>query len=262
MDIKKGVDALVDVVVACKDSEHGAESINQLGQSAVIITTAIKNCLLPIAAVNFGFEKARVYFSEKFERDFSEKMKDVSPENVMEPKASIAGPALQGLAFSHDEAPLKEMYLSLLASSSRRDMADKVHPSFVEIIRQLSSDEAMFFSSLVKFDGPLAIAQIRIKNKNGSGYRILKKHVMPIEESGQPVQNSSYVAMVDNFIRLGLVEVNYAVHLVADKAYDWVEKRPEYISALSTEDDGDVYFSKGIIEVISFGKKFAVSVGA
>jgi hypothetical protein len=55
---------------------------------------AINNALLPLAAINFAFDKARAYFAEKFRQDLSEKAAAIPPEQIVEPRASIAGPAL------------------------------------------------------------------------------------------------------------------------------------------------------------------------
>jgi len=59
-----------------------------------------------------------------------EKAAGIPPEHVVEPKASIAGPALQALAFSHEEPDLREMYLNLLRASMDARTAKVAHPAF------------------------------------------------------------------------------------------------------------------------------------
>ncbi|MFL5495446.1 MAG: Abi-alpha family protein, partial [Gemmatimonadales bacterium] len=48
----------------------------------------------------------------------------------------------KGLAFSHDEPELKDLYLALLASSMDARTAVMAHPAFSEGVRQLTSEEA------------------------------------------------------------------------------------------------------------------------
>src|SRR5574340_702468 len=102
-----------------------------IASEVIKVTKAINTALLPIAALNFGIERARIYFEKHFASDLSAKANSIPPQQVVEPKASVAGPALQGLAYSHDEADLKELYLNRLAASMDGRVSDKVHPAFV-----------------------------------------------------------------------------------------------------------------------------------
>ena len=134
---KEGVSIVAEIIKAAGDDPKVKEAASNLGKTAITLTKTINNALLPIAAVNFAFDKARVYFSEKFQKDLSEKAECIPPEHLVEPKASVAGPTLQGLAFTHEEPNLKEMFLNLLATSMDGRRADLAHPAFVEIIKQL-----------------------------------------------------------------------------------------------------------------------------
>src|SRR5450759_490020 len=82
------------------------------------------------------------YFETTFANDLAEKMVEVPQEEIVTPKVSVVAPAVQGLSYSLDEPNLKEMYLNLLAGASDQRRANKAHPSFAEIIKQLSADEA------------------------------------------------------------------------------------------------------------------------
>ena len=107
---KDGVSLVAEVIKAAGDNPQVKEAAGNLGQTAVTLTKTINNVLVPLAAINFAFDKARTYFSGKFQQDIAEKTQAIPPEHVVEPKASIAGPTLQGLAFTHEEPSLKEMY--------------------------------------------------------------------------------------------------------------------------------------------------------
>jgi len=144
---KDGLGLVVEVMKAAGDNPQVKEAANNLGQTAVTLTKTINNVLVPLAAINFAFDKARIYFAGKFQLDIAEKAKSIPPEHIVEPKASIAGPTLQGLAFTHEEPNLKEMYLNLLATAMDGRAAAVAHPAFVEIIKQLDSEDARRYQS-------------------------------------------------------------------------------------------------------------------
>ena len=108
----------------------------ELGKAAHTIAKTINIALLPLAAINFGYERAKHYFDENFRPDLEAKLAGLSAEEIVEPKASLAGPVLQGLAFTHEEAALKDMYLNLLASAMKRGEATRAHPAFAEVIKE------------------------------------------------------------------------------------------------------------------------------
>ena len=260
---QSGVALLGEVIKAAGDSPNVKAAGNELGKAALTLTKTINNALLPLAAVNFAFEKARQYFSKRFAQDLEEKASTIPADLIVEPKASIAGPALQGLAFSHGEPNLKEMYLSLLASAMDGRSSEKVHPAFVEIIRQLNSEEARLLRGILRSRSGIPIAETRLQLKN-QGFRVLHRNLLNLrqESSGEPAEDPQLSAMVDNWVRLGLVTVDFTKQVADEKAYDWVESRPEFKRQQSKEtEEQKVAFSPGVIECTSLGQQFASVVG-
>jgi hypothetical protein len=69
--------------------------------------------------------------------------------------------------------------------------------------------------------------------------------------------------MVDNWIRLGLVEVDYLSHITDLGSYSWIEENPAYIRAKQmhkTEGESIIY-GRGVLEITELGKQFARAVG-
>jgi hypothetical protein len=260
-----GVSLLVaEVINAARDNPHMKEVASNLGQTAVTLTKTINNVLVPLAAINFAFDKARAYFSGKFQQEIAEKAEAIPAEHIVEPKASIAGPTLQGLAFSHEEPNLKEMYLNLLATAMDGRAANLAHPAFVEIIKQLDSNDAWLIREALQSPTAIPIAQIHRKFKDGT-YNLLVQHLLNLTDSttGAPVEDPQLPAMVDNWIRLGLIEVSYDSYLTDPTKYSWVDLRPEYVR-LSQEpqpDEAKVEYVKGILQRTELGKRFAKAIG-
>jgi hypothetical protein len=261
---KEGVALVGEILKVAGDNPDVRKAGNNLGQTALTLTTTINNALLPLAAVNFAIDKARVYFTEKFQQDLSSKASAIPFENIVEPRASIAGPALQGLAFSHEEQNLKDMFLSLLATAMDGRVAGDAHPAFVEIIKQLSAEEVLHLKRLLIIGVPHAIVEILLSVPD-KGHAILENNLMNIVDTatGAPIVNRLFASMVDNWVRLKLVDVDYTTSITDNAQYAWVEKRPEYLKYSNhiKMKEGGITFKKGIIGRTAFGLQFAKAVG-
>jgi hypothetical protein len=262
---KDGISLVAEVIKAAGDNPQVKEAAGNLGQTAITLTKTINNVLVPLAAINFAFDKARAYFAGKFQQEIAEKAQAIPPEHIVEPKASIAGPTLQGLAFTHEEPNLKEMYLNLLATSMDGRAASVAHPAFVEIIKQLDSEDARLVRGALKSPIPIPIVQIHRKLRNDAGYNVLVQHMLDLKSSttGAPVEDPQLPAMIDNWIRLGLVEVAYDKHLTDVAHYSWVDQRPEFLrfSQAPQPDEAKVEYVKGVMQRTELGKRFAQAVG-
>lgn len=260
---RDGVALVGEVLRAAGDNPKVKEAGQNLGEAALTLTKTIKNALLPLVAVNFACDKARTYFSEKFQQDISEKTSSIPSDQIVEPKAYVAGPALQGLAFTHDEPNLKEMYLNLLATAMDGRSADDAHPAFVEVIRQINSEEARLLQDALKSSGT-PIVEVRLSTVGESGYRTLLRHVLNLTKgtADTPVEDPRLPAMVDNWVRLGLVNVDYSLQLTNGSAYDWVEQRPELVRLRETREDEQhkVEIGRGVLNRTAFGIQFARAI--
>lgn len=230
--------------------------------NVISVLSNVDNVLMPLAAINFAFDRARNYFNSAFRRDLEEKTSYIPLEHVIEPKAAIAGPAIQGLAFTNEEPSLKDMFLSLIATSMDGRVADAAHPAFVEVIKQIASDEATFLKQVLNATGLMAIAELRVTVPQEAGFKVARRHVLNRIwlETGIPYETPRLEAMIDNWMRLGLVNVDYATHLTNPTAYDWVTGRPEY-KAIGVPEGSRIEVGKGTMAKTSFGSQFAKAVG-
>jgi hypothetical protein len=77
------------------------------------------------------------------------------------------------------------------------------------------------------------------------------------------LENPMLGAMIDNWVRLGLVEVDYDKHFADENNYIWAEKRPEYLrlSESPPQDGMKIGYEKGIMVQTELGKRFARAIG-
>ena len=101
----------------------------------------VKALLSPIRGMLWGWEQIEMFVEEgvkkKFERIPEERRKSPEPE--------IAVPLLQALTYTAQNETLRDMYINLLANSMDSDKEKVVHPSFVEIIKQMNTLDAKVF---------------------------------------------------------------------------------------------------------------------
>ena len=105
--------------------------------------------LYPIKKANITYR----YKLEQFEEDLTKKVIQIPESELHEPNLMIAGPTLEALKYTIDEEKLREMYLNLLASSMDSRENENIHPSFVEIIRQMDTVDATVFKYLASQKG-------------------------------------------------------------------------------------------------------------
>ena len=65
--------------------------------------------------------------------------------------------------------------------------------------------------------------------------------------------------MLDNFVRLGLVSIDYTHHLVSKDSYVWVETHPVYLE-MKNKWGKNLEIDNGILELTGFGKIFSDAV--
>lgn len=213
--------------------------------------------------MNFGIDKAKIYFQQRFTKDLEEKTQHIPPQKIVEPKASIAGPALQGLAFCHEELSLKDMYLNLISASMNTDLCDNTHPAFIETIKQLTSIEAQLLPDYLGSDLTKVIGRVRYTNIDDHTRLFGHTHILDVTTGDTPYYDTRIPSFVDNWIRLGLVEVGYGKYLTSQEhKYEEIKVRNEYL------DDTKIHhekfkkeLEKGYIRRTSFGEAFAHIVG-
>src|SRR5207245_353571 len=110
----------------------------EIGTALQTVAKTIHVVLAPVSALVWGYDQIKDFVSTKV----AEKLRDVPPENIASPKPNVAGPALESLRYTGHEEALRDMYANLLAASMDTRTASGAHPAFVEIIRQLTPDEA------------------------------------------------------------------------------------------------------------------------
>lgn len=84
--------------------------------------------------------------------EVNERASKIPEQHFVEPSSRIFVSAIQQEAYCCDGADLRKMYENLLVSTMDDRTAEYVHPSFVQILKDLSPDEAKLLGTLVPTD--------------------------------------------------------------------------------------------------------------
>ncbi len=142
--------------------------MTQIGKAIETVIGLGNTVLTPIAMVN---DKVK-YIREKNLAKLNAKLIQIEAEKIGDIHPEIAVPVLRKLEYTQNEE-LAELFLNLLTTAANIDTAHLAHPSFVNIISNISPDEAKILNHL-KINGPLCYVSINSNNKDNtfSSYRI------------------------------------------------------------------------------------------
>ena len=118
-----------------EDSKGTGKELAKAGQT---MAKTLNVLLTPFSGLVWGYERVEEYLRAAL----AERLQDVPEERLVPPPINVAGSAIDAMRFTGDVDELREMFANLVAWSMDSETASDAHPSFVEIIKQLSADEA------------------------------------------------------------------------------------------------------------------------
>lgn len=194
----RAVSEIVDKVSLYQDAlQPGAREVGKAGQT---LMRAVNACLMPLEGLVWGFEQVRDFVQERVAR----KLEHVPVADIQSPKASIAVPAIAALRYTGAETELAELFANLLATSMVKGSAHQAHPGFVEVIKNLCSDEARILKQLHRSRYRL----LDVWSVQPDGRRTLvAKRASMVAHDGHCEQPALVSTYIDNLCRLSLVEI-------------------------------------------------------
>lgn len=180
--------------------------------------------------------------AEKYAEAIDNELGKIPKENLnKEPDAGVVGPALEAVKYYVDKEEIRRMFAKLIAAELDITKADKVQRSFVEIIKQMSSNDAKLLQKLPE-TGPLG--DIRFISEDGKLYRSISGGDV-IYISGS-IEDNFYANTVSlsNLSRLGLLELNHVLSLVEGSVYEPYKKLEMYQKGLTDIQNGVTSFKK------------------
>lgn len=186
-----------------------------------------------------------------FKESLHKEIEAIPEENLQEPKISIVGPALEASRFYIEEKELREMFVKVVSASFDKSKANQIHHSFVDIIKQLTPDEAKI---LPLFNKDKAFPIIRYEVQNGIdatdlNFLIFKGLLEDI------VTGDEYAIEISNLERLNILKPNTEYQLHNNPIYSFYEQTTLH-NQLKSDFDSKLRTVKGLLELTPYGERF------
>jgi hypothetical protein len=167
-----------------------------------LVAKTINMVLTPLELTVYGFEK----FKDKVATSLAKKHEKSDIEDIVQPPINIMGPAIEALKYTGDCVELSGLFINLLYSSTHKERVGNAHPAFIEVIKQLSPDEAHLLTFISKLDTYPMICEVSSFVQE-SHLSTITPEFIKIAERVEGVDYSMLIAYKENLERLKLIEV-------------------------------------------------------
>jgi hypothetical protein len=221
--------------------------LSTVGQTLQGVT---KIALAPITGMVWGYDKIAAYLDTAIPEYFAKHK--IPKEKIKTPDPSIAVPIIGAMTYTSHKTELKSMFTNLLGASMNEDVVDE-HPAFVEIIKQLCTDECKILDVLYKEQKmPMLKPRLNMGEKGEFDVVPFFSDIGYLANCKFPDKFPEYL---DNLHRLGLVDVILNRYFVDESVYEKLRLHPNYKN-IPLEEGQTVVEQKSIFELSELGKKF------
>lgn len=206
-------------------------------------------------------ERAKIALEGNLET-YRERLKDIPPEQISIAPPEVAMPILEKIGYVTNEE-LKKLYIELLAKASIKDLNNQAHPGFVNIINNLSPDEAILLKTLIP-EQSIPFIKTRLNFTNGGIDLEYPVVIIPDLYLSFPENMGAYIS---NLVGVGLLEITLESYFTNDSLYAphleyFEQKKISYDLQYQNIEKGTPPYEvkKGMIKVTRFGEMFFKAV--
>lgn len=190
-------------------------------------------------------------------RIIDEEMKKIPAEDIMPPRPKTIIPVLHNASITEEEE-LRQMYTKLLVGDMNAKIRHEVHPSFCEILNQLSASDANLFRTIQDIENSIPVARIRFCFDSKYLLNVFPHYFSPYFESLDPWSVS---LGIENLDRLNLISLfvgtvnNYNYENI--KEHPFVQKQYLYAQEHNPTRKLKIELSTYVIQPNDFGRALA-----
>ena len=197
---------------------------------------------------------------QEYKLSIIENISKIDPQNLKEPDVNLVGPCIEASKYYIDELYCREMFSKIIASSCDATMENTVHPSFVNIIKQLSPIDARFLASL---KDAITYPAVKILEHNPDGkITPYMQLIIDLKENQDMFTVEEFTKLsgtVELLERLGIIILNERI-IEKDYKYDKFKEHWYYKGIESLfEKESSVELLKYRIEFTNYGYDFVRS---
>ena len=184
-------------------------------------------------------------------------MENIPEDEVCAVPPEVGVPILEKLSYVTNEE-LSEMYIELLAKASQKQSANVAHPSFVNIINNISPDEAILMRSIRTKEAIPYIEVRAITSTAKRGWATADPMMLSptlLSELTYPKNGAAYIS---NLSGLGIFDIMTTKWLVGENIYEPIEEHARKIYPVEHNDQRGVKieFKRRVIRITPFAQLF------
>jgi hypothetical protein len=218
-----------------------------------VLGRTVRAALSPIRALVWGAEEIEGYLHSAV----TKRLSGIPPEQVQNPDPAVGGPLITALRFVGEKPNLREMYANLLATAMDRKTAEQAHPAFVEILKQLTPDEAKILA-YIPTNLKRPVITIDSINADERSRRTVLRHFSAIGWLAGCEHLHLAPSYLENLCRLGLTIIPGDARYSESELYQALEGSPEVLKVKAQiESEGrQMNVTWQVLAVTNFGTQF------
>lgn len=192
------------------------------------------------------------YALQEFENELKEKISKIPEDKLTEPDTQTSAQALENSKYCIDKEELRKMFVSLISNSMNSNFNKDMHPSFAEIIKQMSVLDANIIKTFKNSStNGFPLCQYVVNRDNG--YTLLLENVyLNYHITYLPECSLSITSLV----RLGLLRTSYDIHFTDESNYTPFTEHFWFKKLQQEFNNQKVSIKKGIVQLTPLGRAF------
>lgn len=188
---------------AAQSLSNESAIVTAIAKFQVVTQDIIRQLLTPFKTIIWRFDNTL----GTVDTTLTDKLKNISADNLQTPAAYIVGPTMDALKYVDQYDDLKNLYANLLANAMDKQYSNAILPSYIDIIKSLSPDEAVLLTIFIGSETIPYVNIIQKANKETKAFSVvLENHTCLIQEFNIAIaQPDNMPLYFSNFVRLGLL---------------------------------------------------------
>lgn len=223
--------------------------------SLAIGTTFSDLWYLVFGNISYLAEKKKISYTHKlelFRKELDDSIKQIPPEKLVEPSIQVTAQALENSKYCIESDELREMFTALISNSMNADFSKDVHPSFAEVLKQMSPLDAVIIK-IFKDSSVTGFPICQYRRLKNPGYQILLDNVFLEHPNTYPPDNSLSISSLS---RLGLLYTSYDQWIINEDLYVPFKNHPWHKFLQDQFPNQTVDIQKGLVRLTPLGRSF------
>ena len=211
------------------------------------------------------------FFKEKakqFINELLDKKKKIPVDRLVDPDYHTVSLALENCRHCITSDELRHMFVNLICNSMNSEFENKIHPSFSEYIKQMSTLDAIILKAFVDSSNAdpdehiivscsfsaLAVEEIRVIHPDGS-HEVAHTNIVFVDIPDIKYDVHRFSSSITHLQQLGLVNIDYSRYVSENEYHPFKQIEKDIETAFKIESD-KIEIKKGIAMLTPIGQDF------